>query len=202
MCRFEREVGEIYRLKIPFEDIYTSLFLIKDEGGMLLVDCGQNSECVDEYLIPALECEGYRLSDITALILTHRHGDHAGGLERLLELMPSLTVVTDERRLSLAVRTYPLPGHTRDSLGVLCEDCRTLIVGDGVQGDGVGRYSPIISDKAEYLSSLEKIRADERLENLLFSHPYRPWKSDSAYGKAELELCTSHCINKLKEKTK
>lgn len=197
MCRFEKEVGNIYRLKIPFEDIYTSVFLIKD-GGALLVDCGQSREAVDEYIVPALNSEGYALSDISALILTHRHSDHAGGLPRILELVPSLTVVASEGEITKAVKTCPLPGHTRDSIGVLSEDCRALITGDGVQGDGVGRYPTLISDKEDYISSLEKIRADKGIRALIFSHPYRPWGKDTVYGSEEINLCLSYCINKAK----
>ncbi len=198
MCRFEKEVGNIYRLKIPFEDIYTSVFLIKDGGGALLVDCGQSREAVDEYIVPALEGEGYALSDITALILTHRHKDHAGGLPRILELTPSLTVIAGEGVISEAVKTYPLPGHTRDSIGVLCEDCSALITGDGVQGDGVGRYPTLISDKEDYISSLGKIAADKGIRALIFSHPYRPWGKDTVHGSEEINLCLSYCINKAK----
>jgi glyoxylase-like metal-dependent hydrolase (beta-lactamase superfamily II) len=198
MCRFEKEVGNIYRLKIPFEDIYTSVFLIKSDRGALLVDCGQSREAVDEYIIPALRDEGYGISDIAALILTHRHGDHAGGLSRILELVPTLTVIAGEGEISPTVRVYPIPGHTRDSIGVLCADCRALITGDGVQGDGVGRYPMLVSDKAEYISSLVKIIADERIEALIFSHPYRPWGNHTVYGNKEICSCLSYCINKIK----
>ena len=36
---FEKEIGQIYRLKVPFEDLYTSVFLIQTEGANILVDC-------------------------------------------------------------------------------------------------------------------------------------------------------------------
>ena len=36
--KFEKETEHIYRLRIPFEELYTSVFLIESEGGRGLVD--------------------------------------------------------------------------------------------------------------------------------------------------------------------
>lgn len=80
--RFDREFEGIYRLKVPFHNIFTSVFLIVSDMGRALVDCATTSNEVDTYIVPALyEC-GLAPKDIDILVLTHRHGDHAGGLER------------------------------------------------------------------------------------------------------------------------
>ena len=85
MNAFERETDRIYRLKVPFEELYTSVFLIESERGAILMDCATTAEDVDSCILPALKQMGYAPSDIWAIVLSHRHSDHAGGLARLLE---------------------------------------------------------------------------------------------------------------------
>ena len=68
---FEEELKNIYRLKVPFEDLYTSVFLIKTKQGNALVDCATYASDVDDYIVPALSMLGLRLEDIAYLILTH-----------------------------------------------------------------------------------------------------------------------------------
>ena len=87
---FEREIGNIYRLKVLFESIYTSVFLIKTQTGNALIDCATYASDVDEYIVPALEKMGLCLGDIKYLILSHSHEDHAGGKERILQLAPNI----------------------------------------------------------------------------------------------------------------
>ena len=80
MSRFCKQTDGIYRLKIPFDTVYTSVFLIETDKDDILVDCASNARDVDEFIVPALENMGKKMADIKAIVLTHRHGDHAGGL--------------------------------------------------------------------------------------------------------------------------
>jgi glyoxylase-like metal-dependent hydrolase (beta-lactamase superfamily II) len=52
-------------------------------GGLLLFDAGLQGE-VDR-LDGALAAHGFALSDVEAVLLTHHDGDHAGGLEHVVE---------------------------------------------------------------------------------------------------------------------
>lgn len=140
MSQFINEIENIFRLKIPFDTVYTSVFLIKSEGRNILVDCATTSDDVNRYILPALAALGYSLSDVTAIVLTHNHGDHAGGLHHILELNPDIEVVTDARTITKDLSAYPLPGHTLDSIGVFDSRTNTLISGDGLQGAGVDKY--------------------------------------------------------------
>ncbi len=90
MTHFYEEFTGIYRLKIPFDQIYTSVFLIETPNGAALVDCATTSEDVDDRIVPALKEMNYELSDLKMLILTHKHGDHAGGLQRVLFHAPNI----------------------------------------------------------------------------------------------------------------
>ena len=91
--RFRREAEGIYRLKIPFESVYTSVFLVVAKEGLVLVDSATTKEDVDEWIVPALATLGYALKDIRYFVLSHRHYDHDGGLPGILEICPEIEVV-------------------------------------------------------------------------------------------------------------
>ena len=77
MIEFEEEYEGVLRLKVPFERIDTSVFLIEADAP-ILVDCATTAEDVDGVILPALKARGYTLSHLKTLVLTHSHGDHAG----------------------------------------------------------------------------------------------------------------------------
>ena len=192
---FVKEVEGVYRLKVPFEDLYTSVFLIRIEQGYLLVDSATYVSDVDEYILPALKEMGLSITDIHYLVLTHKHGDHVGGKNRILELAPSIKIVQEIPLIALkGLTVYELKGHTLDCIGVLEERSGTLISGDGLQGYGVGKYRCSLESKEEYIKTIEKIRQDKRIENILFSHAYEPWYKDGAFGREEMKKCLENCI--------
>ena len=186
---FNEEIKNIYRLSVPFEKIYTSVFLIISDDKRILVDCATTRDDVDQHIVPALEEFGHTLSELSAIVLTHRHGDHAGGLERVLQLAPDIKVITEVCTLTDKISTYALAGHTSDSIGILDERTHTLISGDGIQGAGVDKYRCNIKDASAYLKTLQKIGSDKRIENILFSHAYEPWNSDRIFGRENLCSC-------------
>ena len=199
---FCEEMPGIYRLRVPFEGIYTSVFLVTSEEGAILVDCATTAEDVDGVILPALEEMGYGASDLRAIVLTHRHGDHAGGLPRLLEHAPRLEVIADVRPLWEGIATYALPGHTADSIGILDGRTHTLLSGDGLQGAGVDKYRCGLREPLAYLETLERIRGDEDIQNILFSHAYEPWYQDRILGRQAVLECLAECEKYGKEKIK
>lgn len=199
-ANFSLQIDGIYRLKIPFDTVYTSVFLVEDEGKAVLLDCATTEEDVEKYILPALSVLGYRLTDLSAIVLTHKHRDHAGGLTHLLRHAPDLEVVTCVRRLTGALRTYPLAGHTRDTIGLFDERTHTLLSGDGLQGAGVDKYRCSLANEAAYRETLERIRKDSAIENILFSHAYEPWLSDAIWGRDAVCACLSDCEKYIGEK--
>lgn len=202
MNKFYKETNGIYRLQIPFEAIYTSVFLIQSPSSVILVDCATTSEDVDQYIVPALGEMGYKCSDIGTLVLTHKHGDHAGGASQVLSLAPSIEVVTDVRTLCDGIFTYSMAGHTVDCIGVLDTRSHTLISGDGLQGAGVDKYRCSVEKIEAYRNTLERIQNDKRIENILFSHAYEPWNKDSVIGRSAVEACLSECMKYIKVEEK
>lgn len=198
--KFYKEKGGIYRLKIPFDTVYTSVFLVETEKGDILVDCASNAHDVDEFIIPALDEMGKKISNVKALILTHRHCDHAGGLERILSLCPQIEVITDIRVVSDDICTHPMAGHTKDCIGVFDSRAHTLISGDGLQGAGVDKYRCYTQDRVAYIETIKRIESNETIENILFSHAYEPWNEDGVFGRNKVLNCLLKCIECLGEK--
>ena len=193
MEQFCEQVRGIWRLRVPFDKIYTSVFLIRTETDAFLVDCATTAQDVDECIIPALSCLGLSLSDVRAIVLTHKHEDHAGGCPRILELAPTVKIVSDVCRLCEGISTYPMAGHTVDCIGVLDERTHTLISGDGLQGAGVDKYRCSIKSREAYFQTLERVKSDERIENLLLSHAYEPWNTDKLVGRKAVCECAEQC---------
>ena len=198
MSEFIKETNRIYRLKVPFMTVYTSVFLVKTESGAILVDCATTESDVKDYIVPALKKLGYEITDINAIVVTHDHGDHAGGLDTVTALAPNITVVRDKRVLFDSICTYSLPGHTKDFIGVLDEMDGTLITGDGLQGAGVGMFRCSLETPDGYLQTLEKIKEDKRVNTLLFSHEYEPWYKNSMAGREAILNCLADCIDYVK----
>lgn len=195
---FYKEAEGIYRLRVPFEGIYTCVFLIEAQSKRVLVDCAMTERDVEGVILPALKKMGYAPTDIDVLVLTHRHGDHAGGLDTLLRHAPHIEIVTDIRSLADGVATYPMGGHTEDSIGVLDARTGTLISGDGLQGAGVDKYPCYTQNPEMYLETLRRIQHDSRIEGILFSHAYEPWCSDRALGRAQVLDRIAQCYEYVK----
>ena len=81
MINFENIIGGIYRLKVPFEDNYTAVFLVCTDNGDILIDSATTKNDAEKFIIPALERMG---KSPKFAICTHDHGDHAGGMPYVL----------------------------------------------------------------------------------------------------------------------
>jgi glyoxylase-like metal-dependent hydrolase (beta-lactamase superfamily II) len=108
---------------------------------------------------------------VGAVLLTHRHPDHAPGAARLSEASGAPVYAFQpqdgERRLvddgiveagRLRLRIVHTPGHTADHVCFLLEDEGRLFTGDTVLGRGTSVIDPPEGDMAAYLRSLERLR--------------------------------------------
>lgn len=191
---FVREAQDIDRLRIPFDDLYTSIFLIRlQDDAYALVDAAMTEQDITDRLLPALRARGVSTEQVRYLILTHGHEDHAGGKDAVLRACPQAEIVREVRSLSDSVETVALPGHTRDFIGVLDKRSGTLITGDAVQGYGIGKYRCSLEDEAAYLRTLKQIKNEPCITCLLFSHAYEPWDQDRAVGRDRIAECLADC---------
>ena len=193
MAEFIKECDGIYRLKVQYTTVYTSIFLIETELGALLVDTASYDEDIDGCLLPALEKMNIKLSEIYAIVITHNHFDHSGGLKRILEIAPDLRVITELCDITDKISTYPMAGHTEDAIGVFDSRTNTLLSGDGLQGAGVDKYRCSAPFVEKYLETIERIKNDDRIEHILFSHAYEPWYSDRIDGRDAVIAAVEKC---------
>lgn len=151
-------------------------YIIKASQGVIVVDPG-SFEDVDQYLIS----KGLVLS---AILLTHKHWDHVGGVEKLVQKyqcpvygganeafefdVNGIEHQADILIDGLMVKGIHLPGHTMGACGFLIEDC--LFTGDVLFGGGCGR---IFEGSAEdMLLSMDRILELPDNTRVYFGHEY------------------------------
>lgn len=149
-----------------FDDNYIWLLRGADDDACAVVDPGD-----EEPVIEHLERHGWRLD---AILITHKHGDHTGGVAELKRRWPAARVVGPahepisglDHRLSegdtidltvprASFRVLEVPGHTEGHLAYFGEGM--LFCGDTLFAAGCGR---VFSGTFEQLSdSLRRIAA-------------------------------------------
>ena len=187
MLAFENITNDILRLKVPFENIYTAVFLIKTEDGDILVDAAATKYDAEEVILPALmECTD--ICRIKYLFCTHLHGDHGGGIRHLLPHLRCARVASASARAIelygeknaltvhdgdklLGIKAILLKGHSHDSMGLFDARSKTAIVGDAVQLCGITKYGTGVELPAEYRKTLELLRNMD-IDRLVASHEY------------------------------
>src|SRR5690242_8292441 len=79
--------------------------VFEHRGRLLIIDCGvlfpTHDEPAVDLILPDLRHIEDRLDDIEALVLTHAHEDHIGGIPFLLKLGPDIPVVGSKFTLAL-----------------------------------------------------------------------------------------------------
>lgn len=166
---------------------FVSAYLLVRAGEAAIVDTGvEGSEGEIE---AALERLGLTWASVAHVILTHRHGDHAGSAPAVLELAPQatgyagaadlgaisaprpLTAVADGD-LVFDLRMIATPGHTAGHIAVLDEAAGVLVAGDALGTAGgtlTGSNPSFTEDEAAAAASIAKLGA-LTFETLLVGH--------------------------------
>ena len=132
-------------------------FLILGEERTILIDTGF-SDADSDVIIDRLEKAGKKHDDLKLCILTHRHGDHVGGLKKLkrilkFDLMAHELDVEGVKKVSGynpdralkggeslvdcgGINILHTPGHTPGSISLYLPKVRTLIAGDAILSAG------------------------------------------------------------------
>lgn len=166
-------------LPIPaFADNY--LWLIHDGTNAVVVDPGDASP-----LLAALDA--HRLS-LVAILLTHHHADHVGGVPSLLqrfkvpvfgprtEAIKNITVPLAEGdralvpELNLALSVLDVPGHTRGHIAYVAADQGWLFCGDTLFAGGCGRLFE--GTPEQMINSLNKLAALPDSTQVYCAHEY------------------------------
>lgn len=110
--------------------------------------------------------------DVSAILLTHGHEDHAPGAARLAELVGAPVFASDrslgDRQLSdgqtfevggASIAALHTPGHSPDSFAFFIADDGALFTGDSVLGRGTSMIDAPEGVLADYISSLQRMRS-------------------------------------------
>jgi glyoxylase-like metal-dependent hydrolase (beta-lactamase superfamily II) len=127
--------------------------------------------------IEAVRAAAERRGGIGVVLLTHSHGDHAAGAERL----GAEVVLPGDGEEHAGLRAVATPGHAADHVCLLSAD-RVCFSGDLVLGEGSTFVPPDGGSLAAYMDSLRLLQA-EPLELICPGHG--PWVTDPAAKLAE-----------------
>jgi glyoxylase-like metal-dependent hydrolase (beta-lactamase superfamily II) len=142
-------------------------------GPCVVVDPGPD----DASHLAAVQAAGEERGGIGLVLLTHGHGDHADGAERLgVEVV--LPGDGDEHR---GLRAIATPGHAPDHVCLMTDD-QVCFSGDLVLGTGSTFVPPDGGSLAAYMDSLRRMQT-EPIELICPGHG--PWITDPAAKLAE-----------------
>ena len=185
---------DIYRLQIPFSNIYTCMFLIRTPEGVVVYDTGTYSKDIPNYLVPALQ----ELGAPCAVVVSHNHGDHAGGLAAFHQHFPDtpiyagseackervdtdVTVLKDGQSLWGVLKAVHIPGHTADAFGLYDGRTKSLVSGDCLQAYGIygkGKWGTSIPYPDAHLAALSRLDA-MGIQALYAAHHYEPYGNEA-----------------------
>lgn len=167
-----------------FADNYIFGLLLPEPGSTVLVDPGEP--------LPALEFLERERRELEAILITHHHRDHVGGVADIVRRFPEVRVIAaasdraripqatewvgeddDVRVLGHGARVLDVSGHTRGHLAYFIPEGATggdLFSGDTVFGGTIGNLFEGTPD--DMFSSLQKIRALPAGTRLWCGHEY------------------------------
>ena len=198
----------LYRLRIPFEELYTTVYFVISGQGCAVIDSGTYPSDVEEYILPALSELGVCKDDVKLLLLTHDHGDHAGGIVTLSGYFPDAKIgacftkrvdfspLADGDVLLGRLQAVHLFGHTKNSVGYYDLETKTLLSGDCLQLGGVGKYTNGIGYADLYRASIEKLRSMDVLR-IVAAHDYEPLGA-IADGREDVKRYLDTCLEYIK----
>jgi glyoxylase-like metal-dependent hydrolase (beta-lactamase superfamily II) len=142
----------------------TNTYLIGDDRSLIVMDPGPD----DDGHIASIEA-AVAGANVSTILLTHKHIDHAEVAERCAELFDAPIASNDgpRRKGDRAVvegdridglTAVATPGHSSDHLCFVLEGERTLFSGDHILGRGTTVVAHPDGDMGEYFASLERLR--------------------------------------------
>ena len=130
------------------------------------------------------------IGPVALTLITHRHYDHTGGVDRFHELTSAPVRSVDPAFLrggasalvdgevievaGLKLRILATPGHTADSVSIVIENDASVLTGDTILGRGTAVLDDSDGDLGDYLTSLRSLAALGEGLTVLPGHGPRP----------------------------
>jgi hydroxyacylglutathione hydrolase len=192
-------------LPLPaFDDNY--IWMLHDGRNALVVDPGDAQP-----VLQALQREGVQLQ---AILVTHHHFDHTGGIDALREAtgaqvfgpatedipgpLTPLGAGNSVQALGLNFRVLDVPGHTSGHIAYVCDavdGAPLLFCGDTLFSGGCGRLFE--GTPQQMLHSLEQLAALPGATRVCCTHEYTlsnlKFALDVEPGNADLVAYAEHC---------
>ena len=172
------ETGEFLPGVYALNNGFVNCFLIKNGDKYIAVDAGSGANDVQK----ELDKLGVSAGEITAVLMTHTHGDHTGALKLfngavIYGVNPNIAgrVIADGEEFNIdgtEVKVIAAPGHADDSVCYLING-KYLFTGDNLSlnGDTVGMFNSVYnkSDEQQKLD-IKKLSSINGVEYLITSH--------------------------------
>jgi len=163
----------------------TNTYLVGTGKHRLLVDSGEGIAGYHSLLEDVMKKVG--CESISAILLTHWHIDHVGGVPKILARFPEAQIYkrTHERVQDFSylgikdgqtfhteganLTAVYTPGHTEDHCSFILEEDKALICGDMILGCGTA----VFDDLYTYMDSLKKVRLlteEKKLDRIYVGH--------------------------------
>ena len=162
-----------------FDDNYIWCFSDSDSNSAVVVDPGDAAPVLSH-----LHKHGLQLA---AILITHKHWDHIGGIQRLTEIYPGIPVYgprneiiegvtvkvgegesVELHEIGVIFAVLDVPGHTEGHVAYLGEE--VLFCGDTLFAAGCGRV--FSGTHAQLYASLQKIASLSPATRLYCAHEY------------------------------
>lgn len=181
----------IHTLELGTMDNFIHILADKHSGKAIAIDPAWDAQVISDY------CRAHQLT-LTAILLTHTHGDHVSAVNELLAENP-IPVYVSQEELDLGlfhidnpqiitngdmiafgsgqVHVIATPGHTRGSVCYQIDRC--LIAGDTLFINGCGRCDFAESDVESMWYSLQRLKqlSDELV--IYCGHDYGQQRTDT-----------------------
>lgn len=185
----------LYRLTVPYADIYTTVYVVKTDKGTLLFDAASYDEDIRDYILPFLNELEITTDMLKYVCISHNHKDHSGGLSELMKSFSNSKIISRCPNLKQKYADYTIlvpedgdtvldvlkiitiPGHTQDSIGIYDTRSKTLISGDSLQLFGIfgsGKWGSNIGYPAKHIDAVHKLKNMD-IRHILTAHDYHPY---------------------------
>ena len=169
------------------------IYVLDDGGEITLIDAGLPNEAPK--VLGYLERTGRKPSQVKRILLTHRHGDHAGAMPELAKATGAAVYAHEDEAAALAsqegapkeihrlkdgnvvkvfegLRVIEVPGHTTGHLCFYLPERKVLFTGDALinRGEMTGPVAQYTADLSTAHASLRDKIARLEVETLCVAH--------------------------------